>query len=96
MPVDVYEDEESFHVRFEVPGVKREDLKLEAEGGVLTVSFERKSEAEGRSESLKSSRAVRLPDGADFDRSSAKLEDGVLTVTFAKHEAKKPRAIQIG
>lgn len=96
LATDLYEDDENYFVRFEVPGVKKEDLKLEVEGGVLTTSFERKQESDDRRESVSFRRAVRLPEGVDPEKIRAKLEDGVLTVTVAKAEARKPRAIEIG
>ncbi len=95
LATDLYEDEGSYHVRFEVPGVKKADLQVEVEGGVLTVSCEKKSEDNGESTLENQRRAIRLPEGVDSEKIGAKLEDGVLTVTVAKAEEVKPRAIEV-
>jgi len=83
LPVDIYEDGDSYHVRTEIPGVKKEDVKITLQDGVLTVSFST------------TERSVRLPDSAVSGDVTAKLEDGVLTVSVAKAETAKPRTIEI-
>ncbi|KAL6847855.1 hypothetical protein ACP4OV_021983 [Aristida adscensionis] len=92
--------------RADLPGVRKEDAKVEVEdGGVLAISGERRREEAGEGEawrvversSGRFRRRFRLPRGARLDRVSAAMEDGVLTVTVPKEEAKKPqvRAVEI-
>jgi len=93
---DLYEDDDHFYVRAELPGVKKKDLNLELNDGTLMVGFERDSESkEETAESTVWRRAVTIPDGIDADKVSAKLEEGILTVTLPKSEARKPRKISV-
>ncbi|CAN5200383.1 Hsp20/alpha crystallin family protein [soil metagenome] len=95
LATDLYEDDDHFYARFELPGVKKDELKVEAEDGVLSVMFHRQQEGERRSESSEYRRSIRLPESVDPAKITAKLEDGLLTVTIAKAEERKPRSIAI-
>ena len=60
------------------------------------VGFERDSETKDEgAENTVWRRAVTVPDGIDAGKVSAKLEDGILTVTLPKSEASKPRKISV-
>ena len=83
--VDVRSGEERVQFQFDVPGVRKENIEITLEKGVLTVKGTRKFEPSGTKEQLLLGRSygsfVRLfalPDGVDEERLSAKLEDGVL------------------
>lgn len=93
LAADVYEDDGHYYARFEVPGVKKEDAKIELKDRFLTVSVTRNVKT-GESES-RLTRSVSVPDGIEVDRISAKLEDGLLTVTLPKQEQRKPRLIEL-
>lgn len=96
LAADLFEDEDAYHLRVELPGVKKDELRVELENAVLTVTCERRREGrEGAEESERFARSVSLPDGVAADKLNARLEDGVLTVTMPKAEASKPRAIRI-
>lgn len=95
LATDLYEDDHHYYVRFELPGVKREEIKVEVDAGVLNVRHDRSVDEDGRREATSYRRAVRLPDGVDASKISAKLEDGLLTVTVAKAEDRKPRSVAI-
>lgn len=94
---DLYEDEENYYARLELPGVKKEDLKVELHDHLLTVVYERASaeRAEGQSEKTALKRVVTVPEGVDAEKVGAKLEDGILTVTLPKSEERKPRQITV-
>lgn len=95
LAVDVYEDDGHYHAQFEVPGVKKEDVKIELEDRRLAVTASRKtSTAEGES-TIELSRALTVPEGIDVENISAKLENGLLTVTLPKAAAHKPRVIEL-
>jgi HSP20 family protein len=95
LAVDVYEDEGHYYARFEVPGVKKENTKIELEDRRLAVSVSRKNQtAEGES-SVELSRTLTVPEGINVETISAKLDDGLLTVTLPKAEARKPRVIEL-
>ena len=95
LATDIYEDAENYYARFEIPGVKKEELNVEVDGGVLTVGFNRKVEEDTRGETTSFRRAIRLPEGVDAGKITAKLVDGILTVTVAKAEERKPRTIEV-
>ena len=87
----------------ELPGVKKNDVSIELEAGVLTIHGEKKSEREEKKEKRhwversygSFTRSLGLPSDAVTDRVEASFADGVLTVTIPKSEATKPRAIAI-
>jgi len=95
LATDVYEDKDNYYARFELPGVKKEEVKVEVHDRLLTVSAERQSKEEGREESFSLSRSVSVPEGVRGDAIAAKLEDGILTVTLPKQEERKPKLIAV-
>lgn len=95
LAVDFYEDKDTYYARFEVPGVKKEDMKVELENQLLTVTVEKKEKSDNGGESYTLTRSVSVPEGVKADSISAKLEDGVLTVSLPKAEDRKPKTIDI-
>lgn len=102
LPLNVWEDEEQYHVHAEVPGLDEKSLELEVLGDRLTISGDFGSEApEGatyhRKErtSGKFTREVTLPGEIDSAKVTASLEDGVLTVALPKAAAAKPRRLTV-
>ncbi|MFK5924082.1 MAG: Hsp20/alpha crystallin family protein [Verrucomicrobiota bacterium] len=97
LDVGLYEDDENYYARVELPGFKKSEVKLELDDGNLTVSCERKSVTEGAEEKtdVVFSRAMSVPDGIRADQVAAKLEDGVLTITLPKAEERKTREIKV-
>lgn len=93
--LDLYEDDSNYYARAELPGVNRKDVKVEAEGSVLSVSAERKEKRDGEEQTFAFERSISIPEGVDQEKVEAHLEDGVLTVTMPKQEARRPRQIQI-
>lgn len=93
LAVDVHEGKDAYHASFEVPGVKKEDVKIELSEGMLTVSAEKREKNGDNESSLKLSRSVSVSDGVNAEAISARLEDGILRVTLPKAEHRKPRSI---
>jgi HSP20 family protein len=87
-----FEDDDHYHVRVDLPGVKKEELHLELESDVLKLSIEKKTD-EG--ESKQYWKNLRVPDGISTDHIEAQLRDGVLTVSLAKAPEIKPRTIEV-
>ncbi|KAF8683637.1 hypothetical protein HU200_044563 [Digitaria exilis] len=104
--IDWKETPEAHVFKADVPGLKKEEVKVEIEdGNVLQISGERSKEREEKNDqwhrversSGKFLRRFRLPENAKTEQIKASMENGVLTVTVPKEEAKKPdvKAIQI-
>ena len=101
--MDVADDENEVILSIDLPGVRREDLKITLEKGLLTISGERKKASlpEGaawiRSEAWDGRfvRSLQLPRHVKAEAVSAELKDGVLRLVLPKAEAAKPRQIEI-
>ena len=102
--MDLVEGPDHFVLRADLPGMKQEDVSIEFEDSVLTVSGERKSQHEEREEGFHRverafgsfARTLTLPKGIDPEAITAGFEDGVLEVRIPKPEETKPRRISIG
>lgn len=101
--VDVEEHEDRYELHAELPGLKRENVSITVGDGVLTVSGEKRREAEENNKSVrrterfygKFSRTFSLGDRVKTDKISAKYQDGVLTVIAPKAEKAKPKKIEV-
>src|SRR5581483_9511956 len=101
--MDLVETESDFVLRADLPGLSEEDVNIELEDNVLTVSGERKSEHEDRKEGYYRverafgafSRSLTLPEGIDPEGIKASFDRGVLEVTIPKPEERKPRKVAI-
>jgi HSP20 family protein len=101
--VDIVEDEKEYLIKAELPEVKREDVKVSVEEGVLTVSGERKFEKEEKGKKYHRieraygcyARSFTLPDDADPSKVTAEFKDGVLKVHLPKSEKAKPKSVEI-
>jgi HSP20 family protein len=95
LAADVYEDEGHYFARFEAPGVKKEDVKIELNDRRLVVAVSRKTAGADAETAAKLSRSLSVPEGIAVEGITAKLEDGLLTVTLPKAEQRKPRVIEV-
>ena len=101
--VDLMENETEFKVVAELPGMKRDDIKLSITENLLTVRGEKKVHTEEKNETWHQversygsfERAFQLSWPGDAGRVKAHFEDGVLAVTLPKSEASRPREISI-
>jgi len=102
-PVDILESRDSYLIRAELPGMKREDFNLEVHDGSLTLSGERKFDepANGveyqRVERVsgKFSRSFYLPQTVKQDEIKASYRDGILEIHVPKADEAKPKQIAI-
>jgi HSP20 family protein len=100
--MDLVETTDHYLVRADLPGVAEEDVTVQLEDNVLTISGQRAVEhaqKEGYFRLERAfgsfSRSLTLPDGIDPDQVGAHFTRGVLEVTIPKPEQKKPRRVQI-
>ena len=101
--VDITEDDKEYLIKAELPEVRKEDVKVTVEHGVLTISGERKFEKEENGRKYhrieraygKFTRSFTVPDDADDAKVKAEFKDGVLAVHLAKNEKSRPRSIEV-
>jgi HSP20 family protein len=101
--VDVVETEEGYEVKAEVPGIRKEDIRISFEGGLLTLKGEKMRESEEKVKNThrverafgRFERSFRLPDGIKADAIKAKYDNGVLTIFIPKVEEAKPKEIAV-
>jgi HSP20 family protein len=101
--MDLVESGDEFVLRADLPGLSEDDVNIELEDNVLTISGERKSEHEERKEgyyrleraSGSFSRSLTLPEGVDPEKVRASFDRGVLEVRIPKPEERKPRKVTI-
>jgi HSP20 family protein len=101
--VDITEDEKEYLIKAELPEVKKEDVKVTVENGVLTMTGERKFEKEQKDKKYHRiersygsfMRSFSLPDAAAGDKVSAEFKDGVLKVHLPKSPEAKPKSIDV-
>jgi HSP20 family protein len=101
--VDVQETDKEYVVKADLPDVKKEDVKVGIEDGVLTLEGERKQEKEEKNKKFhrvertygRFVRRLALPLEVDAQNVAAEFKDGVLNVHLPKAETVKPRAIAV-
>ena len=103
--VNIAENENEFHIELAVPGLKKEDFKINLEQDQLTISAERKSESTEQDESKKYNRleynyssfmrSFTLPESADHSKIEAEYKDGILFVSIARKDEAKIQSKEI-
>jgi HSP20 family protein len=104
-PVNISEDEQGFTLELNVPGRNKEDFKLNVENGLLTISYEKKEEAENTPQKFvrkeftypSFKRSFTLDEKINAEAIGAKYENGILKITLPKKEEVKnaPKQISI-
>lgn len=101
--VDITEDEKEYLVKADLPEMKKEDIVVNFENGLLTISGERKTEKEEKKKKYHRiersygtfERAFMLPEDADATKLAAEFKDGVLRVHMPKNPTAKPKKIEV-
>jgi HSP20 family protein len=101
--MDLIETDGHYVLRADLPGLSDEDVNVQLEDNVLTISGERKAEQETKQEGVyrlerafgSFARSLTLPEGVDPDAVEAHFDRGVLEIRIPKPEQKKPRQVQI-
>ena len=102
--MDLVETGDHFVLRADLPGLSDEDVNIEVEERVLTISGERKAEHSESKDGYHRverafgsfSRSLTLPEGVDAEAVTASFDKGVLEVRIPKPDQRKPRKISIG
>ncbi|MDT0634688.1 Hsp20/alpha crystallin family protein [Spectribacter hydrogenoxidans] len=100
-PVDITETANGYEIMVDVPGMAGDDIDLNLEKGILTISGERKptsdtGEIRRRERRVGTfERQLALPDSADTDSVTARVDQGVLRVTIDKRADTQPRRITV-
>ena len=92
--VNISEDKDVYRLSMASPGMKKEDFKIDLEGGILTISAETEEKKEKENEKFRRkeysyssfSRSFNLPDAVNKSKIEATYEDGVLTLKMPKKE----------
>lgn len=101
--VDIAETPKEFTIKAEIPEVKKDDVKISIDSGVVTIQGERKQEKEEKDKKFHRierfygsfSRSFSLPDNVDAGAAQATFKDGVLTLQIPKTAEAKPKAIEV-
>ena len=103
--VNTREADDAYYIEVDLPGVKKEDISIDVDDNVLTISGERKVEEERKDEEFyrvesvygKFERSFTLPEDVDAEKIEAEAKDGVLTVKIPKAQVveKAPKKIEI-
>jgi HSP20 family protein len=99
--VDIMENEGSFIIKAELPGVDKDDVKVHVDNGTLTIKgekkIEKKDEKRHRVECVYGSfvRSFTLPQDVDIEKIAAGYKNGILSLTIPKLEKAKPKQIEV-
>ncbi len=103
LPVDMIENDDNFVVSVELPGLKKDEIKMTVQNNVLTISGSKKHEFESKEDTVHRversygsfCRSISLPTTIDSSAIKASYDSGVLKVTLPKVEEAKPKEIAI-
>jgi HSP20 family protein len=101
--VDITETDTAYLIKGEIPGVNKEDIKVNIENGMITMSGERKQEKEEKNKKFHRversygsfMRSFRVPDNVDESAIKAEFKDGMLNVTMPKSAQAKPKSTNV-
>ncbi len=99
--VDITESENEFLIKAELPEVKKEDINIDINNGVVTISGERRSEVKDEKEHRierfygRFSRSFSLPDNVEEADINAENRDGMLYLHLPKSKQEKPQKIKV-
>lgn len=101
---EMSENEKEYCLKFDLPGIKKDDVKIEVDGSRLSVSAERREEKEAKEKNGRHyseinygsySRSFTLPSTVDDKKVDATFENGVLTVRLPKNESTRAKQIPV-
>ena len=100
--LDLYQNNDNVVAIVELPGMRKEDIEISLQDGMLIISGERKGESAESEKATRTERftgkfrrSITLPTRIDANKVSANYKDGILTVTLPKAEEAKPKQIKV-
>lgn len=101
--IDVYNTPDSYIIKADLPGMKRENIDVAVEGDILVLKGEKKEEKEEKGKDFLKrermigsfSRTLKLPGEVDAEKIAASYKDGVLEINLPKKEEAKPKQIKV-
>ena len=101
--VDVYETDKGWNIQVDLPGVRKENIKIDANDNSVTLTAENKVSSDYTRDNVRYqerrfgtySRTIPLPESVNRDKIDAKFQDGVLSLFLPKGEASKPKKITV-
>ena len=101
--LDIFEKEDKFVIKAELPGMKGEDIDISVTGDMLTIRGEKKTESEVKEEDYyrretsygSFARSIRLPSSVNIDKITASSEDGILEIDLPKSGVAGPKKISM-
>lgn len=101
--VDISETDTAYLVKGEIPGVKKEDVRVTIQDSMLTIQGERKQEKEEKGKKFHRIersygsfvRSFRVPDDVDENKVKAEFKDGMINVTLPKSAKAKAKAVEV-
>jgi HSP20 family protein len=101
---DIREETDRYLITMDIPGMRKEDLRISVQNGMLTIQGERRRETEDAKEGRFAryerfhgsfTRTFQLPNTVDVRRIDAEYKDGVLALAVPKSEEAKPKEVEI-
>ncbi len=102
-PVDIVEDDREYLIKAELPEIRKEDVRVTVQDGILSIAGERKFESEEKGRRIHRverafgsfNRTFVVPTDADPEEVTAEFTDGLLQIHLPKSEQAKPRSIEV-
>jgi len=94
-PISAHETETGYRYDLELPGLKKDELKVSLTDGVLAVKGQKRLFRDGAETAVEVERSLLVPEDVDPEKVQARYVDGVLTLEISKREEAKPKTIQV-
>ena len=94
-PISAHETETGYRYDLELPGLKKDELKVTLTDGVLAVKGQKRLFRDGAETAVEVERSLLVPEDVDPEKVHARYVEGILTLEFSKREEAKPKTIQV-
>jgi len=94
-PISGHEMESGYRYDLELPGLKKDELKVTLTDGVLAVRGQKRLFRDGTETTAEVERSLLVPEDVDPEKIQARYVDGVLTLEISKREEAKPKTIEV-